>query len=70
MKLRRENKLDKKKFRDIYQCWCAMAAHYSQFVWFRKLFIFFSRWFFQAYTSLCIAIFKLCILFYNMFIFC
>uniref|UniRef100_A0A8R1HZM9 N-acetylglucosaminylphosphatidylinositol deacetylase n=1 Tax=Caenorhabditis japonica TaxID=281687 RepID=A0A8R1HZM9_CAEJA len=31
------------RFRDVAACWKAMWAHRSQFVWFRVLFIFFSR---------------------------
>lgn len=31
------------RFRDIAACWKAMLAHRSQLVWFRVLFIFFSR---------------------------
>ncbi|CBL43463.1 N-acetylglucosaminylphosphatidylinositol deacetylase [Caenorhabditis elegans] len=32
------------RFRDVAACWRAMWAHRSQFVWFRVLFIFFSRY--------------------------
>ncbi|CAB3407751.1 unnamed protein product [Caenorhabditis bovis] len=31
------------RFRDVGACWAAMLAHRSQFVWFRALFIVFSR---------------------------
>lgn len=32
------------RLRDVYACWCAMRAHRTQLVWFRRLYIVFSRY--------------------------